>query len=217
MQKRIFHIALLAFVAMILIPVVPIMSAEKVIKLPAPQMDGGKPLMKALKERKSTREFSEKKLSDQVLSNLLWAGCGINRPETTGRTTPSPMNVQDMEIYVALEDGFYLYDAKSNELKLIVDKDLRADTGSQPFVAKAPVNLVYVSDYSKFEKFKELQDQWAGVDCGAIMQNVYLFCSSEDLVTVVRGSLDKDALAKKISLPDTKKIILAQTVGYPVE
>ena len=215
MQTQIFKMAILVFAALILIPAVPGMAAEKVIKLPKPQMDGGMPLMKALSERHSTREFSEKKLSEQVLSNLLWAGFGINRPDTGGRTAPSPVNVQDISIYVALEQGFYLYDAKANELKLVVDKDLRADTGKQPFVGKAPLNLVYVSDYSKFEKFKGMEDAWSGVDCGAIVQNVYLYCASEGLNVVVRGMLDREALAKKIGLKANEKILLAQTVGYP--
>jgi len=208
-------ISLSVFIILTFVFQVTVMSAESTIKLPKPQMDGGKPLMKALKERKSTREFSEKKLSEQVLSNLLWAAYGINRPETGGRTAPSPMDVEDISIYVALEEGFYIYDAKANELNLVVDKDLRADTGKQSFVGKAPLNLVYVSDYSKFGKFKEFVDQWSGVDCGAIVQNVYLYCASEGLATVVRGMLDRESLAKKIGLKENQKIILAQTVGYP--
>ena len=193
------------------------MSAEKTIKLPEPQIDGGKPLMQALHDRKSSREFSEKEIPVQVLSNLLWAGFGINRTETGGRTAPSPVNVQDIDIYVALKDGLYLYVAKTHELELVIDKDLRADTGKQPFVGIAPLNLVYVSDYSKMEKFKGSEDLYAGVDTGAIVQNVYLYCASEGLATVVRGMLDRDALAKKMNLRENQKIILAQTVGYPAK
>ena len=121
----------------------------KPIRLPLPQMDGGKPLMQALKERKSARAFSPEKLPMQTLGNLLWAAFGINRPDTGQRTAPSAMNRQEIDIYVATANGLYLYDAKAHALQLMLTRDLREATGNQPFVKDAPVNLVYVADFAR--------------------------------------------------------------------
>jgi nitroreductase len=187
----------------------------KPIELPKPQTDGGKPLMQVLKERKTSREFSGEKLPMQVLSNLLWAGNGINRPDGK-RTAPTAMNKQEIDVYVAMAEGLYLYDAKANTLIGILAEDVRAATGTQPFVKDAPVNLVFVADFSKMGNGPDEQKQfYAAADTGYVSQNVYLYCASEDLATVVRGSVDKPALAAIMKLPDNKKIILAQTVGYP--
>ena len=188
----------------------------KPIQLPQPRMDGGKPLMQALKERKSTRAFSSEKLPMQTLGNLLWATFGINRPDTGQRTAPSAMNRQEMDIYVATADGLYLYDAKGNALQPVLTNDIRAATGMQPFVKDAPVELVYVADYARMGGgTDEGKSLYAAADTGFISQNVYLFCASEDLATVVRGSVDRTALAKTMKLRPEQKIILAQTVGYP--
>jgi SagB-type dehydrogenase family enzyme len=188
----------------------------KPIQLPQPRMDGGKPLMQALKERKSTRAFSSEKLPMQTLGNLLWAAFGINRPDTGQRTAPSAMNRQEMDIYVATADGLYLYDAKGNDLQPMFTNDVRAATGMQPFVKDAPVELVYVADYARMGGgTDEGKNLYAAADTGFISQNVYLFCASEDLATVVRGSVDRTALAKTMKLRPEQKIILAQTVGYP--
>ncbi|MFA5779744.1 MAG: SagB/ThcOx family dehydrogenase [Elusimicrobiota bacterium] len=187
----------------------------KTIKLPAPQMNGGKPLMQALKERKTGREFSNKKIPVQTLSNLLWAADGINRPDGK-RTAPSAMNMQEIDIYAAMSDGLYLYDAKQNSLKMIFSEDIRALTGSQPFVKEVPLNLIYVADISKFGNTPEKDVYlYVGADTGFISQNVYLFCASEGLATVVRGYVDKPALEKKMNLNKNQKVILAQSVGYP--
>lgn len=184
--------------------------------LPAPRMEGGKPLMQALKDRQTARDFSAKKLPAQVLSDLLWAAFGINRPESGKRTAPSARNWQEMEIYVLMEDGAYLYDPRANKLRGIVKGDLRKMAGTQDFVAKAPLNLVYVADIAKMKGVQpEDQSLYAGADTGFIGQNVYLFCASEGLATVVRGSVDRKALAVALKLSDQKKITLAQTVGYP--
>ena len=188
----------------------------KPIQLPQPRMDGGKSLMQALKERKSTRAFSSEKLPMQTLGNLLWATFGINRPDTGQRTAPSAMNRQEMDIYVATADGLYLYDAKGNALQPVLTNDIRAATGMQPFVKDAPVELVYVADYARMGGgTDEGKNLYAAADTGFISQNVYLFCASEDLATVVRGSVDRTALAKTMKLRPEQKIILAQTVGYP--
>jgi len=182
------------------------------IKLPAPQLNIGKPLMEVLKLRKTSREYSSQKLSLQELSNLLWAAYGINRPETGGRTAPSAMNKQEIDLYVAMQEGMFLYDAKGNTLKTMVNKDLRALTGTQAFVKDAPLNIVFVAD----RKRSGSQEQsYAFADASFISENIYLYCASEGFATVVRASIDKKALGEAMSLEKTKMIIMAQTVGYP--
>ena len=172
--------------------------------------------MQALKERKSMREFSVQELPLQVISDLLWAADGINRPESAHRTAPSAMNMQEIEIYLAKADGLYLYDAKGNMLILVASGDIRALTGKQPFVKDAPINLIYVADITKTSKLSAVDtDFYAAADTGFVSENVYLYCASVGLSTVVRGSIDKWALAKAMKLGADKKIILAQTVGYP--
>ena len=190
-----------------------------VIKLPKPQMEGGKPLMQALKERQTGRDFSPEKLPLQVISNLLWAADGINRPEAGKRTAPSAVNWQEIDIYVTLAEGAYLYDAKTNELKPVLAEDIRAKTGGQPFVGIAPMNLVYVADYARMGEKSSLEDKtfYSACDTGFISQNVYLYCASEGLATVVRGYVDKEALAKTLNLRPDQKVTLAQTVGYPTK
>lgn len=185
------------------------------MKLPTPQTQGGKPLMQALKDRKSTREFSPKELPLQVLSDMLWAADGINRPESGLRTAPSARNMEEIDIYVARADGLYLFDAKANTLIPVLTQDLRALTGKQAFVKDAPLDLIYVADLSRMGG--QGADFYAATDTGYISENVYLFCASSGLATVVRGSIDKEALAKAMKLRPAQRIILAQTVGYPKE
>jgi SagB-type dehydrogenase family enzyme len=151
-----------------------------------------------------------------ILAGLLWAACGINRPESGKRTAPSAVNRQEIDIYVAAANGLYLYDAKSNTLKPILADDIRSLTGRQAFVKDAPINLVYVSDYAKFDKGTEEEKLvYSAADTGFISENVYLYCASEGLATVVRAAIDKPALGKAMKLRPEQKIILAQTVGYP--
>lgn len=188
----------------------------KPLQLPPPQMDGGKPLMQALKERKTSRSFSPEKLPPQVLGNLLWAAFGTNRPDSGQRTAPSAMNRQEIDLYVATADGLFLYVAKGHTLQPVLAQDIRAATGMQPFVKDAPVELIYVADYSRMGPGRdEDKNLYAAADTGFIGQDVYLFCASEGLATVVRGSVDRPALAKAMKLRLEQKIILAQTVGYP--
>lgn len=188
----------------------------KPIQLLAPEIGIGKPLMKALQLRQSSRTFDTKALSLQDLSNLLWAADGINRPESGKRTAPSAMNWQEIDIYVALPEATYLYDAKANVLNPVVDKDLRELTGKQPFVKDAPLNLVYVADGKRMRNANE-EDQklYSAIGAGSMVQNVYLYCASQGLASVVRGMVDRPALAKALSLRPEQRIILAQTVGYP--
>ena len=180
------------------------------MKLPKPDTSNGIPLMKALNHRQSNRSFSNKKLSKQTLSNLLWAAFGINRPESGKRTAPSAMNKQEISIYVALKKGLYLYEAKGHKLRLVKDKDLRKFTGTQGFVSGAPVNLVYVANTNK-----QSNKTYYGAATGFIGQNVYLYCASKGLNVVIRGSINKSKLHEKIGLEDYKKIVLSQTIGYP--
>jgi len=189
---------------------------QKLIQLPAPQTDGGRPLMQVLKDRATVREYKDDPLPPQELSNLLWAAFGINRADSGKRTAPTAMNRQEIDIYVALADGLYLWDAKANVLNLAVAKDIREATGKQPFVKDAPVNLVFVADMAKMgDRGKEFHDLYSWADTGYISENVYLYCASAGLATVVRGMVDREALAKVMNLRPDQKIVFAQTVGYP--
>ena len=196
----------------------PILSAQNVqaIDLPSPQTSGGMPLMDALKNRKTEREFSNRKLSPQVLSNLLWAAYGINR-EDGRRTAPSSVNWQTIDIYVALPEGLYLYDAQENELELVLAEDIRALTGTQDYVGTAALNLVYVAELTRIPRDMDDEQKLrvSTNDVGFIGQNVYLFCASEGLATVVRGLVDREALGVKMGLKPTQRILLGHSVGYP--
>jgi nitroreductase len=188
----------------------------KAVQLLEPQMDIGRPLMQVLKDRRSSRAFSTEKLPRQVLSNMLWAAFGINRPDSGKRTAPSAMNWQEIDIYVATGDGLYLYDAKAHVLKPIIAEDIRGMTGRQPFVRDVPVNLVYVADFSRMGGAKaDDKVLYSAAGTGFISQNVYLYCASEGLATVVRGLVDRPALEKAMRLRPDQRVILAQSVGYP--
>ena len=187
-----------------------------VVKLPAPQTTGGKPLLDCLKARQSGREFSAAKLSAQVLSNLLWAADGINRPDSGKRTAPSAVNWQDIDIYAAMADGLFLYLPKEHALKKILGEDVRAAMGKQEFVKDVPLNLIYVSDYSKIARGTDEDKRFtSGAHTGFIGQNVYLYCASEGLVTVIRGAIDREEMAKVMKLRPEQRITLAQSVGHP--
>jgi SagB-type dehydrogenase family enzyme len=190
------------------------------IVLPAPDKTGGKPLMQALNERQSIRTFTKEDLTLQQLSELLWAGWGINRPDDKKRTAPSSRDVQEIDVYVALPTGLYLYVGESHTLKQINNKDLRKLCGTQDFVGEAPLNLVYVADMDKLGKkegdeIKEasLLSSWANT--GFIAQNVYLYCASSNLGCVIRAMVPKDKLAPEMGLRSNQVIILSQTVGVP--
>jgi SagB-type dehydrogenase family enzyme len=172
--------------------------------------------MQVLKLRQSSRNFDTKLLPLQELSNLLWAAYGINRPENGKRTAPSAMNWQEIDIYVMMQGGTYMYDAKSNSLLLITEKDLREATGKQSFVKEAPLNLVYIADEKRMTRANgEDRIRWSSADAGFIGQNVYLYCASQGLAVVVRGMVDRETLTQELKLRPEQKIILSQTVGYP--
>ncbi|HEY9146536.1 MAG TPA: SagB/ThcOx family dehydrogenase [Thiobacillus sp.] len=186
------------------------------IRLPSPETVGGIPLMRALKARHSSREFDGRALPPQVLSNLLWAAGGVNRPDTGARTAPSAHDWREIDVYVATADGAYRYDPPTHTLKLVVAGDIRPLTGVQDFVATAPVNLVYVADLDRMSGASaEDKAFYSAADAGFIAQNVYLYCASADLAVVVRGLLDREALGAALGLARHQRIILAQTVGYP--
>ena len=183
------------------------------LELPKPKLDSAATLVSALKARKSAREFSPAPLATQALSDLLWAADGVNR-EDGRRTAPSAKNWQEVDVYVVLHEGAYVYDAKTHALRGVAAGDLRAATGSQDFVAVAPLNLVYVADLSRMSGASATdRDLYAAADAAFVSQNVYLWCAATGLSTVVRGSVDRPALAKALGLRPDQRIILAQTVG----
>jgi SagB-type dehydrogenase family enzyme len=192
------------------------------IKLLPPDLKGGKTLMQSLQERKTSRSFSTKKLPLEVLSNLMWAACGINRQDSGKRTAPSASNRQEIDVYVAMEEGLYLYNAKAHMLEPVLKSDLRRNTTmfiqpSRSSVANAPLQLIYVADYSKtaFYTNDEEKKFYSAADSGFIAQNVYLYCASAGLATVVRGLVSRDTLAKDMNLRDKQNVVLVQAVGYP--
>ena len=188
----------------------------KPIELPKPDTTGGKPLMQVLKNRHSDREFSADTLPLPVLSNLLWAACGINRAESGKRTAPSAVNWQEIEVYVATAHGLYLYDPAKHALQPVLAEDIRAATGAQPFVKEVPINLIYVADYAKITRASDSDKAfYSAADAAFISENVYLFCASEGLATVVRGSVDRAALAVIMKLRPDQRVVLGQSIGYP--
>ena len=175
MERMLVTLALLAAPVVVADPAAA--QALAPVTLPAPQTDGGKPLMQALKLRATARAFAPDPLPPQTLANLLWAAWGINRPQEGKRTAPSARNWQEMDVVVVNATGAYLYDAKGNALKPIVAGDLRALTGMQDFVKEAPVTLVMVADTSRMEGAQNPEPA-ANADAAFICQNVYLFCAS---------------------------------------
>ena len=216
MNTRLFYAACFVLAILLICSTLSFAQELKPIQLLEPQMDIGRPLMQVLKERRSSRAFSTERLPMQVLSNMLWAAFGVNQPKSGRRTAPSARNRQETDIYVAVADGLYLYDAKPHTLKPVLAEDIRAMTGIQPFVKEAPVNLIYVADFSRMGKATdEKKVLYSAAATGFISQNVYLYCASEGLATVVRDLIDRPVLAKVMRLRPDQKIILAQSVGYP--
>jgi SagB-type dehydrogenase family enzyme len=201
---------------LLLVSVVVVTAQElKPIQLPAPDTTGGKPLMQALYDRHSTRDFSSDTLTLPVLSNLLWAACGVNRPDGK-RTAPSAMNKQEIELYLATANGLYLYDPAKHLLQQILPADIREKTGMQDFVKSVPLNIVYVANYDTMGgSSNDEKTPYAYADAAFIAENVYLYCASEGLATVVRGSVKRVELEKAMNLRPNQHVILAQSVGYP--
>ncbi len=192
-------------------------AAETTTALPPPRTDAPVPLMKALAKRHSTREYIDTELSEQQLSDLLWAAFGQNR-DTGGRTAPSAYGNSEIDVYAALSHGTYRYDAGGHQLVTVAPGDLRELTGTQDFVADAALNLIYVADLSRMDRIAEAdKEPTAMMDAGFIGQNVYLFCAAEGLATVFRGSVNRPPLAKALGLDPAQQIMAAQTVGYAAD
>lgn len=191
-------------------------NASAALPLPPPRTQGGMPLMEALNLRQSQREFSPSPLDHQVLSDLLWAAAGVNRPDDEGRTTPSAMNSQEIDVYMALPEGLYRYEPSDHVLYLISATDVRRVTGYQDFVDQAPLDLIFVADHSRMTAVPAAhRESYASVAAGAMAQTVYLYCASAGLATVIRAWIDRQALSEAMGLQADHQILLSQTVGRP--
>jgi nitroreductase len=211
-RKNLLCVSAVGFILVFLIAILPMTQnaalgeEQKPIQLSKPQI-AGNPLMQLLAKRSSAREFSTEPLPVNILSNMLWAAVGINRPESGSRTAPTANNRQEIDIYVATASGLYLYDAKSSLLKPILAEDIRGMTGNQAFVKEAAVNLIYVADYAKMSSLSdEVKNMYAAAATGFVSENVYLYCASEGLSTVVRASINRPALAKVMGLRPDQRI-----------
>jgi nitroreductase len=195
----------------------PVDGVTGMLQLPSPKVEGGMSLMVALKNRHSERAFATKQLPRQVLSNLMWAAFGLNRPFIGGRTAPSAHGWQETELFVAMADGLFRYDYRVHGLRMVRAVDLRRQTGLENYAGIAPADLIYVADFGRMEGASpDEKVLYSAADTGFIAQNVYLCCAQEGLATSVRGTIDRVALAKEMELKSDQRIILAQTVGYPV-
>jgi nitroreductase len=189
--------------------------AANSITLPPPNKQGGIPLMEALAKRRSSRDFSSEPLPLPLLSSLLWAAYGANRSDG-GRTAPSALNAQEVDVFVALPTGAYRYDSTTQHLQLVAANDLRRVTGYQDFVDEAPLDLIYVADHTRMSLVPvENRALYSFTAAGAIAQNVYLFSASNNLVTVIRAWIDRSAIADALGLTHDQQVLLSQTVGYP--
>lgn len=190
--------------------------AQSII-LPAPDATGGAPLMTALMNRRSMRELRPDPLPLQTLADLLWAANGVNRPDSGKRTAATARNWQSLDVYVVTVSGVYRYEPAAHALAPVKSGDLRAATGSQPFVPEAPLNLVYVSDGRKMATVESEIDRarYDGTHAGIVAQNVYLYAASAGLGTVLRAMVDRQALAEAMGLEASQRVVMAQTVGYP--
>lgn len=189
------------------------------IALESPDTMGGDALMRTMQNRRSTREFSDKNLSLKHLSEILWAANGVNRPDGK-RVVPSAMALYPLETYAFLANGIYRYDPAKHELQRVVEGDHRELAGMQPFVATAPLNLVFIADYEKYRGERPLPVErhlhMAALDAGHCTQSVYLYCASEGLNVVVRGGAQERAILDLLNLNDgNHQFVVAQTIGYP--
>lgn len=195
---------------------------DKIIKLPKPQKELDFPLMKALEKRRTTRKWKDTPVSEQEISNLLWAACGITKSKygnvKSKRTAPSACNSQEIRVYIIMKKGVFLYNEENHELIKIIAKDIRENIGTQKMMKSAPMGLVFVADLSRmkspFLRSKEAQRFCAWVDTGYISQNVYLYCAASNLGTVVLSLVDRDKLHKLMKLKENEKIVLTQVVGH---
>lgn len=188
--------------------------AQNVIKLPEPDKNVSMTLYQALQQRASVREYSDTPISDATLSQLLWAAQGVNRPDGR-RTTPTTVNAQEEYVYVCRADGAYFYNAHENTLEKVSDKDLRAAVaGPQTGVANAPIFLVIVCDLNKFGGRDDRTHIFAAIDAGYVSQNICLACEALGLVTVPRGTMDRNALWDGLGLKEGQDLMVNHPIGY---
>jgi len=215
MTRRQANAGILAGAALAAVPAATLSQALKPLTLPPARSEGGVPLTKALKLRRSTREYSDRALTMQVLSDLLWAAFGINRP-SGDRTAPYWRHVMVIDVYIAMADGVWLYEPKAHTLLPHLKDDVRAQTGLQDFVATAPLNLIYIAHGERMTDVSpEERRLYASVDAAFIGQNVYLYCASAGLATVVRALFDRAALSEAMQLRPSQLVTFSQPVGYP--
>lgn len=209
MKKSVFILCLLIFSK------ITVSQELQPIKLLSPQTEKGKTLMKALEERCTTREYSDRAMSLQDISNVLWAANGVNRVKEMKHTAPTAMNWQEIDIYVVLGKGIYRYDPHDSTLYPVVKGDLRDQAGTQDYVKTAPLNLIYVADYSKMKNAEEAKkESYASADAAFIAQNVYLFCAAFDMGCVVRALVDREILSATLKLRPGQYIVFGQTIGF---
>ena len=184
--------------------------------LPEPEKGGGMSLLEALSLRRSIRLYSDKPLEEEKLSTLLWCGFGINRPDSGGHTAPSWHGSVETDIYVADANGVRKFDPATQATSAVLTEDIRKNTSPEPFVAIAPIVLIYVADRARMYKASdEEQIQAAHVDAAIVAQNIYLYCASAGLGTCLVGGADKAGLARILKLPETQIVTFVQPVGYP--
>ncbi len=217
-----FRLIALCLITVLVLPILLSAQEIKTGALPQPEFNGkNSSLLKLLEKRRSHRQFGSEEISRQQLSELLWAANGINDSASGKRTVPSAYNWHGVSVYAALPTGLFLYEPERHSLTIVSEKDLRAYTGSQDFVKRAPLNLIYVADFSKMSPVsKTMTDEkrlfLSALETGCMVQNVYLYCASEGLNAVVRDMVDREELAKQMEvLKPEQKIIIVQTVGYP--
>ena len=207
--------------------VMPDSTELQAIVLPKPEKDGGKSILASLAERKTTRSISSKELPMQVISNLLWAGFGVNRDSAgfgkKGRTAPSASNSQEIDLYVTLPGGVYVYEAAGHQLLPVAEGDFRARSGRGK-AATAPINIFYIAELSRYDLGPtqpdrkigdpEIQKSYYYTDTGFIAQNIYLYAASFGLAAWFHNC-DKENTVKEFNLKPTQRVLFAQTVGYP--
>ena len=198
---------------------------KKTIKLPPPQTDLDYPLMKALENRRSIRKWTDDPISEQDLSNLLWAACGQTLAPKgkakSKRTAPSGCNSQEIRVYVLLENGVFHYDEVHHSLVQIIEDDIREDVGTQKMMQSAPLGIVFVADLTRMTsphlKRDDAKQFNAWVDTGYISQNIYLYCAAANMATCALGLIDRKKLRELLPLQEHEKIVLDQVVGYRID
>ena len=184
---------------------------SQVIELPKPALSDTATLKYALENRHSTREFDAyRKINLQELSNILWSGWGYNR--TDKRTAPSANDRQEITLYVCTQEGVFCYDAENNRLEKISDRNIMKLCGKQDFVEKVAANIIYVCNNNE-----STSAEMSAVCCGAISQNIALYCASRNIGNVVRASFDANTLRQQLRLSNKHYIVLAHSIGFPAE